>query len=407
MQTPQSDYALQLAQQAAALGEQQYGWAQNAYDQSSALTAQQVDAFNANAGTAEAEAGNIWNQYQGQGEGEITDLFNQAGQYASQGRTAFNMGQAGGTAEQAGAASLANTKQNLQSYGIDPSSGMYGELEQAANTANAASTAGAENEAQVSTAATGRTLLGESVNAAQQMPGQAVNAINSAYQGIGGAENAELANENAGTAALSSADPFLNTAMSLKYPPIGNYSTSVGTSTSNSQPAPKSGGSSGGGGSGGGGGGGSGGGGGQYIGYGTDGSGPSEDQMYQAAEANADGYGDSVSYSGGDDSGGGDDFAQGGGVIPHSATTGGHVPQSASPSHGQQTDDIPARLNAEEFVVPRDVARWKGQEYFQKLIAQSRKALMDAQQSGAHATPGPSVAGQQPRFVSHNLGGAI
>jgi hypothetical protein len=405
MQTPQSEYALQLAQQAAALGEQQYGWAQNAYNQSSALTANQIDAFNNEAGVAEGEAGDIWNQYQGQGEGEITDLFNQAGQYASQGRTAFNMGQAGSTAAQAGAASLANTKQNLQSYGIDPSSGMYGELEQASNTANAASTAGAENEAQVSTAATGRTLLGESVNAAQQMPGQAVNAINSAYQGIGGAENAELANENAGTAALSSADPFLNTAMSLKYPPIGNYSTSVGTSNSNSSPAPKSGGSGGGGSGGGGGGSGGGGGGGPYIGD----SGPigdgGDDNGYGSYAAASAGMTEPSADDGGDSSGG--NYAAGGGVIPHSATTGGHVPQSASPSHGQQTDDIPARLNAEEFVVPRDVARWKGQEYFQKLIAQSRQALTEAQQSGAHATPGPSVAGQQPRFVSHNLGGAI
>jgi hypothetical protein len=34
---------------------------------------------------------------------------------------------------------------------------------------------------------------------------------------------------------------------------------------------------------------------------------------------------------------------------------------------------VNANLNAGEFVVPRDVAQWKGQEYFYKLMAQARK----------------------------------
>lgn len=84
-------------------------------------------------------------------------------------------------------------------------------------------------------------------------------------------------------------------------------------------------------------------------------------------------------YSG--DSGGGGDpgysdsgYAAGGevGGIPD-GTTGGHVDSNMSPSRGAITDDVPARLNAEEFVVPRDVARWKGEEFFHKLIEQSRK----------------------------------
>ena len=42
------------------------------------------------------------------------------------------------------------------------------------------------------------------------------------------------------------------------------------------------------------------------------------------------------------------------------------------PSNGAQTDDVPARLNAGEFVIPKDVAEWKGQEFFYKLMAQAR-----------------------------------
>lgn len=93
-----------------------------------------------------------------------------------------------------------------------------------------------------------------------------------------------------------------------------------------------------------------------------------------------------------------------GGTVPAYAiggpTTGGHVPMQASPSQGQQTDDVPANLNAGEFVVPRDVAAWKGQEFFQKLIAQSRKARVTAP---AHAQQGPARQGP-PRFASQAMG---
>lgn len=102
-------------------------------------------------------------------------------------------------------------------------------------------------------------------------------------------------------------------------------------------------------------------------------------------------------YSGGDYS----DYAEGGEVPSQgNATTGGYVPQSASPSQGQQTDDIHASLNADEFVVPKDVSLWKGQEFFQKLIAQSRKNLATAQAQGK-----PSAPPQGPvRFASRPMG---
>lgn len=55
-------------------------------------------------------------------------------------------------------------------------------------------------------------------------------------------------------------------------------------------------------------------------------------------------------------------------------TRGGFVSRELSPSRGSQTDDVNARLNAGEFVIPKDIAAWKGKEFFYKLIAQSRKA---------------------------------
>lgn len=54
-------------------------------------------------------------------------------------------------------------------------------------------------------------------------------------------------------------------------------------------------------------------------------------------------------------------------------TTGGFVSHELSPSGGSQVDDVNARLNAGEFVIPKDVTTWKGKEFFYKMIAQARK----------------------------------
>lgn len=82
---------------------------------------------------------------------------------------------------------------------------------------------------------------------------------------------------------------------------------------------------------------------------------------------------------------------------------GGAIPEHASPTGGSAIDDVPARLTAGEFVVPKDVATWKGEEFFQKLIEQSRKA-----KQGAVAKPEIGVAPQQPpTFVSRPQGGAL
>jgi hypothetical protein len=69
---------------------------------------------------------------------------------------------------------------------------------------------------------------------------------------------------------------------------------------------------------------------------------------------------------------------------------GGAVPADASPSNGAQVDDVNANLNVGEFVVPRDVAQWKGQEYFYKLMAQARKARATAGSGGAQVGYGAS-----------------
>jgi hypothetical protein len=94
------------------------------------------------------------------------------------------------------------------------------------------------------------------------------------------------------------------------------------------------------------------------------------------------------------------------------ATPGGTVPIHASPSMGAVTDDVPAMLTAHEFVIPKDVAVWKGHQYFAGQIDKARQE--QAKFSGRDDVGGEptSAIPQQPTFVSrpphaHNMGGAI
>ena len=51
---------------------------------------------------------------------------------------------------------------------------------------------------------------------------------------------------------------------------------------------------------------------------------------------------------------------------------GGPVPWSASPSRGSTADDVKARLNADEYVIPRDVVQATGPAFWAKQVAKVR-----------------------------------
>jgi hypothetical protein len=66
-------------------------------------------------------------------------------------------------------------------------------------------------------------------------------------------------------------------------------------------------------------------------------------------------------------------YAAGGQVQPQAPQSPRMVPPQASPSGGMRQDDVRANVGVGEFIVPEDVARWKGAEFFHNLIAKSRK----------------------------------
>ena len=442
MYSAQSAAALDIANAAANLGNYTYNWALNNYATTSAMTGEAVNNYLQMSQYGLGLAQTQLNQYNNTYVPEMNQLAQEAGSYSSAGREAVNAGAAESASQQGTQAGINAATQNLQSYGIDPSSGMYGELQTAQRAAGGAAAAGAGQQAILATEQTGRNLLNQSIGVGAQLPGDVVNSLNSAYQGVAGAENATLANATTGANMIDAANPFYSSAMSLKYPPVGNTSTSVNSSVGSSNPAPKSGssGSSASGGNpygtspssaggymggqptvqtgsygqapySGGGGGNSGipaGAGGSIASIQSVPGGTNNDYTIPAGQGFGGGSPTQMGgYSGGYGSAfSGSGFAAGG-AIPDNSTTGGQVPQTASPSMGNETDDIPARLNANEFVIPRDVAEWKGQEFFQKLIDQSRKMRMGAT-AKPDVGPAPSNGHGPPRFVSHAMaGGAI
>jgi hypothetical protein len=90
-------------------------------------------------------------------------------------------------------------------------------------------------------------------------------------------------------------------------------------------------------------------------------------------------------------------------AMPPAPGMSGQVSPALSPSGGKQVDDVsaqgpqgPINLNSGEFVIPRDVAMWKGQEFFQNLISQSRQKRVMAPAHGKPKSPGAPPQAQQP-----------
>lgn len=84
-------------------------------------------------------------------------------------------------------------------------------------------------------------------------------------------------------------------------------------------------------------------------------------------------------------------------------TMGGGVPAHASPTRGAIPDDVPARLTAGEFVVPRDVVMWEGEKNMYGLIDKARQAKQKAgQRPDVGGTPGPAI-NAPPAFQSQAL----
>jgi hypothetical protein len=85
---------------------------------------------------------------------------------------------------------------------------------------------------------------------------------------------------------------------------------------------------------------------------------------------------------------------------PGDGTPGGPVPAYASPSMGQSSDDVPAMLTANEFVIPKDVATWVGHKQLTAQIDRARKEQQSFSQRDDIGGEPTAAIPQQPTFVS-------
>jgi hypothetical protein len=163
--------------------------------------------------------------------------------------------------------------------------------------------------------------------------------------------SSSLQNVQTGYGAANAANALLGTASSLKYAPLGTVSSGSSQSSGSSG----------------------------SIGFGAGGSGSGTDTSgYNPKNSTILGKYTPMITSNPGPTG---LMAAGGPVVGYQP--GGDVSYADSPSNGAQTDDVNARLNAGEFVIPKDVSAWLGQEHFYKLMAKARKDRATAGNGGA------------------------
>ena len=317
-----------------------FNWAQSQIAPNTALTDQAVGTFMNAANTDFNLANQTASDYNNMGRPALADLANTANEYSSAPRQQAAAGSAEANSLQGSQAGISNAEQTLTGFGINPNSGMYGELEQSQKAAAGAAAAASGTQAAQNVQQTGLTLKGQNVAAEQQLPGQVVNESTAGVGAVTGAANTQFGNTSTNASALASANPFMATAQNIS--PEGISSQMSGSSSGSSQ----------------------------------------------STNLGLTNYGGAPSTSGGPST-----LARGG-AIPDGgdATTGGFVSRHLSPSGGAITDDIPARLNADEFVMPKDVTRYYGHKQFQDMIVKARKAMGDPNQSPAHPTMKPPHA---------------
>lgn len=252
--------------------------------------------------------------------------------------------------------------QNLESFGVDPSSTRYAALDIGTRASQAAAQAAAGNQAAQVVDAQGRALRSEAINVGRGYPGQVAQTYGTSLSAGQLGANTAFGNVASGANTMGTATQWQG---------LGNQGLGVWGNT-------------------------------LQMGF--------QDQLasYQADQASSSGWGSALGAGLGLLKAiPGMSFAEGG-EVPQPigdagpAIQGQHVPYSASPSGGAVTDDIPAvimanqggqavptgpaRINAGEFIVPRDVVEFVGQKGLQDFIDKSRK-----QQQAASAKPTEEV----------------
>jgi chemotaxis protein histidine kinase CheA len=386
-QLAQSKSALDLATTSA---NQQYGLEQtqlsDAEKQAAAAQAQNQEVADSQVAT-QAQANAAAQAAQARYQSVYQPLEDKAVAYAQNYDTpqqrALNQGAAASAVTSAADSARVAAAQNLESFGVDPSSTRYAALDVGMRTQAAGAAAGAATQAGLQTDATGQQYIANAINVGRGLPADVNASANTAINAGNSAANVNNSTLTAGTQATGTAVQY----GSLGNNSVGNINQGIGVGTNAISAADNPLGLAT-----------------STIGSGNGALGAANqtigtwgntlNQGYQnqlgqfnATQAASSGLGSILGAAAGFASGI-PGLAEGGAVPSDEAVAlnpGSAVPVSASPSGGKAVDDVPARLTPGEFVTPNDVVQWKGEEFFQKLIQKSREDR--AKNSPAQARP--------------------
>lgn len=289
-------------------------------------------------------------------------LAEDAASYASPERQELEAGKASATVAQTFDAQRRAAAQNLEAYGVDPSSTRYAALDAGSRVAQAAAQAGAANAGRTQTEALGRAMRSEAINVGRGYPGQIAGTYGTAMQSGNAAANSALAGTASGAATMGTGAQW----QGLGQNAIGTWGNVINAGYNNQLAAA------------------------DFNSRQSSGLGSLLGATIGAA-GNAGGFG--TLFAG---------LAEGGSVEDPEVTPGGNVPAQASPTQGKAIDDVPAMLTAGEFVIPKDVVSWKGEEFFQRLIQGARKAKPEAPAKASYA-----IAPEQPPTFTSRSAGAL
>lgn len=332
------------------LGQEQLAWAKEQYANDSAIAQQVIDDALARAAVNDANAAADRARYEQIYQPLEDKLAQEALDYASPERIEQNAAMAQAEVAQQFDASRNRALQNLQSYGVDPSSLRYAALDRGANVQQGAAEAAAGNQSREQTEAIGRALRSEAINVGRGYPGQIAGTYGTALQSGNQAINSALGTTASGASTMGTG---------LQWQGAGNQALGTWGNTLN-------------------------------TGYNN------QLAQYNANQQASSGLGALLGTA----VGVGASYMAGGGEV----TSGGNVPAAASPTGGKAIDDVPARLTAGEFVIPKDVVSWKGEEFFQKMIDQSRKAKPEAPAKPQYALAPPEAPTFQSRPTALPVG---
>lgn len=389
----------QAGQQAYSLGEQQLQWAKDVWSQEQPLITQaeqtQIDLAKQQEQvmqTQEAQSRAMWDQYQQYFAPLQQQVATQAQDWAAPQAMALATGQAeSGVAENV-QQGINTAKESLMNYGVNPNAPEFAGLMIGANTVGAAAEAGAGTQAaqnlrnqqvqlEQSAAGLGSTISGQSGSLAQV--GSQAGGVGA--QSASGAAGTAQQNLATGSSAYTAPVNWFNTGaanMNVYTNAVAQYNqsqyemASLGASELGSAMKGI----------------------GDLVGWAMPGG------LFHAKGGPIEKYQDG-GPTGMPSSSNGISNGSTGMPPPSGGTPGGFVTPDQSPSGGQQTDDVDAKLTVGEFVMPKDVVHAKGTEFFYGLIDKTRNSMQ--QNESRDDIGGEQVSGipmGPPAFVSRPQG---